>query len=47
MTEENETTIRISKQTRQRLKQHGSKGDTYEDVINHLMDAYKKNSCER
>jgi hypothetical protein len=32
-------TIRINKATRDRLKTHGSMGDTYDDVINRALDA--------
>lgn len=34
------TTIQITKQTKERLSNMGSKGDTYEDIITCLLDKY-------
>jgi len=31
-------TIKIMKETRERLKALGRKGETYDDIINHLID---------
>jgi hypothetical protein len=36
MTDKN---IRVDESTRDRLKEHGSMGDTYDDVINRALDA--------
>jgi len=35
-------TIRISKETRERLKALGRKGETYDDVIARLIEFYEK-----
>jgi len=32
------TTISIQKKTRERLKEYGVKGDTYDDILNKLME---------
>jgi hypothetical protein len=37
------TTIQISKETKELISSFGSKGDTYEDIIKHLY----KLACER
>ena len=36
------TTIWISVELRERLKQLGKKGETYEDIIRRLLDTYEK-----
>ena len=36
------TTIQISKVTREELRQLGTKGETYDQVIKRLMEAAKK-----
>ena len=36
------TIIRVRKRTRDRLREFGKKGDTYDDVIWKLMDEAKK-----
>ena len=36
------TTIQISKETRDELREFGKKGETYEMVIHKLMDAARK-----
>lgn len=36
----NLTTIRIEKGTRERIAQLGSKGETYEQILNVLIDSY-------
>lgn len=33
-----ETTIRVKTQTKDRLDEHGKKGDTYDDIVNKLLD---------
>ena len=35
------SSILVKKTTRAKLKKLGKKGETYDDVINHLMDARK------
>ena len=35
--------IRIRKSTRDKLKKLGRKGDTYDDIINRLIDEFHKN----
>jgi hypothetical protein len=37
-----DTMIRISKRTTGRLKELGKKGDTYDQIINRLIDEAKK-----
>ena len=39
------TLIRIKKETVEILKNLGKKGDTYDDVIRKLIEAYKK--CQK
>ncbi|MFW6141258.1 MAG: DUF7557 family protein [Candidatus Saliniplasma sp.] len=36
------TTIQIDKNTRHELRQFGKKGETYDDVINKLMEIAKR-----
>ena len=36
------TTIQITTKTRDELKQVGKKGETYDDVVKNLLQAYKK-----
>ena len=44
----NKTTILIEKVTRERLKQKGHKGQTYDELINHLMEMKRnQNSLDR
>jgi hypothetical protein len=38
------TTVKLSKKTRDRLAELGSKGETYEEIIQRLIEFYKKNS---
>jgi hypothetical protein len=33
------TTLRVTRDTRERLKQQGRKGQTYDELINQLVDA--------
>lgn len=39
---ERRAVISIMPETRERLKDLGRKGDTYDDIINKLIDAYTK-----
>jgi len=41
------TTVRISTELRDRLKKLGVKGETYEDVIQRLIELAEKNARER
>jgi hypothetical protein len=41
------TTVRISTELRDRLKKLGVKGETYEDVIQRLVEMTEKNTDER
>ena len=36
------TNIQISRKTRDRLVELGKKGDTYDDIIRQLLDAYSQ-----
>lgn len=38
------TTISISKKTKTRLDQHGSKNDSYDDVVNKILDKVENNN---
>lgn len=38
------TTIQISKATRDELKKHGIKGDTYDEIIRRLLELATKTS---
>jgi hypothetical protein len=40
------TTIPLSKQTRDRLRALGRKGETYDELLNRLMDAYGSRTVE-
>jgi len=46
MLEQNATTIKILKSTRERLADLGKKQDTYDEIVNRLIDAYLKNNKE-
>ncbi|MEM4091049.1 MAG: hypothetical protein QXQ46_10005 [Thermoplasmatales archaeon] len=37
-----QTTIQVSKETREKLKKLGRKGQTYEEIIENLMEISKK-----
>jgi len=37
------TTVKIRRETRDRLADLGSKKETYDQIINRLIDFYKKN----
>lgn len=39
---EDQTMIRVKKETRERLAALGSKGDTYDDIINKLIEDASK-----
>lgn len=38
----NDTTIKVSKDTRDELKKMGNKGDTYDDIIIKLIKCFKR-----
>jgi len=38
------TTVKITKKTRERLAAIGSKNETYDDIINRLIQFFEKNS---
>lgn len=40
------TTIPLSKPTRDRLRALGRKGETYDDLLNRLMDVYAGRTVE-
>lgn len=40
------TTIPLSKATRDRLRALGRKGETYDELLNRLMDAYGDRTVE-
>lgn len=42
MDEPIDTMIPVRKSTRQKLRDIGNKGDTYDDVINRLIDLYER-----
>lgn len=42
MVDEDKTMIEITKETREKLKAYGNKGQTYDDVINELLDIAQK-----
>ena len=42
MGEEEITTLRVKVSTRDRLADIGNKDDTFDDIINRLVDFYKK-----
>lgn len=37
------TSVKISKDTREQLAEIGTKKETYDDIIQKLIDCYKKN----
>lgn len=37
------TMINVSKNTRERLRQHGSFGESYDDIVVRLLDFWEKN----
>jgi hypothetical protein len=41
------TTISLSPETRERIKQHGKLGETHEDVIIKLLNFYEKMSGDK
>jgi len=41
------TTVKLRKKTRDRLTELGSKGETYEETIQRLIEFYVKNNRER
>lgn len=45
MAKENMTTIQLSTETRDQLKELGKKGETYDEIIKKLLDLVKE--CEK
>jgi hypothetical protein len=43
----NDTSIPLKKDTRERLKEYGMKGESYDKILNKLMDAYSDYERER
>jgi len=41
------TTVKVTKRTRDRLAELGNKKETYDDVINRLIEFYEKNASGR
>lgn len=41
---DNITTLKIRKETREQLAEIGTKKETYDDIIQRLMEFYKKNN---
>jgi hypothetical protein len=41
------TSLKVRKATRDRLAKFGNKSETFDQVINRLMDSYEKNSKQR
>jgi len=41
------TTVKISKKTRDKLAELGSKKETYENIIERLIEFYEKNNQQR
>lgn len=40
------TTVLIRSETRNRMRKHGLKGETYDDIIVRLLDAYEHKGVE-
>ena len=38
------TTIPVSKKVRERLKKYGNKGETYDELLNRLLDEVEKDA---
>jgi len=36
------TTIQITKTTQKRICEHGKKGETYDQIINHILDVIEE-----
>jgi hypothetical protein len=47
MSDEELTTISLTKVTRDRLKEYGQKGESYDKIMNKLMDVYSDYERER
>ena len=41
-----QTTMKIKKETLERLKEHGGMGDSFEDVVNRLLDEAEELEAE-
>ena len=39
--EENTTTIRLEKETKEKLGSFGKKGDTYDSILQHILEELK------
>jgi len=39
-----DTTVRVKRETRRRLAEVGSKEETFDEIIQRLIDFYKKNN---
>jgi uncharacterized FlgJ-related protein len=44
---EDDTNIPVKKVTRERLKEYGQKGESYDKILNKLMDAYSDYEREK
>lgn len=47
MTKEDITTIQVSKEIRDKLKELGKKGETYDDVIKNLLELAGKHHSQK
>lgn len=47
MSEDDITTIQLTKGTRERLLGIGNKSETYDEVINRLIDLYEKKEAKK
>ena len=41
------TTVKVTKRTRDRLAELGNKKETYDEIINRLIEFYKQNSIDK
>ncbi len=41
------TTVKVTKKTREKLVELGKKNETYEEIIDRLIEFYKSNSRKR
>lgn len=42
MTEQSHTTIRVSQETKERLREHGKKDESYDELLNHVLDVFEE-----
>jgi len=40
------STIKLSKESQHRLREHGKMGDSFEDVVNRMLDDVEENDDE-